>query len=300
MATAKKTAAAKTAVAKPASTGGALVKWDEALAARAKIAAKTAEAAQGGGNFLSFKGGTLSFKGAPVPDDTLDVVVISSVMENQLFEGEYDDNKPQSPICYAFGIDEESMAPHPHVVKAGNAQSERCGIAGQPGCCPFNEWGSADKGRGKACKNVFRLGMITGEDAESAAAVEKAVVFFAKTPVTSGKAWGNYVRTLEGQALPPLAFVTELAVVPAEKQFALTFSAKEKITDGKVIGALLTKADALDKTIDFPYPDFADQPATAARGRTQAAPPRSLVKGGKAVAKPVATKKVAVKRAAKY
>lgn len=290
MATAKKTAAAPAKTAAPKTT--AIAKWDEALAARAKIAAKTAESATGGGNFLSFKGGTLSFKGAPVPDDVLDVVVVSAVMENQLYDGDYDDSAPQSPLCYAFGTSEDDIAPHPAVVKAGNAQHEQCKG------CPHNEWGSAAKGRGKACKNVFRLGMMTAEDAETAKSVEAASIFFAKMPVTSGKNWGGYVRSLESQNLPPLAFVTELAVVPAEKQFSVTFKAKEKLTDGAVLGALLAKAEELDKTIDFPYPDFSDTPAPARPGKK--APPPLRKAGAVAARTPAAKTKAPVKRAAKY
>lgn len=292
---AKKTAPAKAAAeasTPAAKKSTALVKWDEALLARAKIAAKTAETATSSGNFLSFKSGTLSYKGNPVEDDTLSVVVVSAVMENQFYEGDYDEGSPQSPLCYAFGTDEETIAPHEKVVKAGNAQAPRCAE------CQFNEWGSAAKGRGKACKNVFRLGMIDAEDAETAKKVETAPIFFAKTPVTSGKNWGNYVRSLESQGLPPLAFVTELAVVPAEKQFQVTFKAQERITEGEVIGALLAKADVLDKEIDFPYPDFSDEPKPQ---KVQARKPAPVVKKG-GVAQPVApARKVApVKKAAKY
>jgi hypothetical protein len=140
--------------------------------------------------------------------------------------------------------------------------------------------------------------MIDAEDAETVAKVESAPIFFAKTPVTSGKNWGNYVRSLESQGLPPLAFVTELAVIPAEKQFQVTFKAQERVTDGEVIGALLAKADVLDREIDFPYPDFSDEPQKpAARGRS--APP-VVKKGGVARPAAVPAKKVAVKRAAKY
>jgi hypothetical protein len=282
---AKKTASKAEAPAKSGKTT-ALVRWDEALAARAKMQSKVAKAASGGGNFVSFKGGHLSFKGGQVADDVLDVVVVDSVMENQLYPDDFDEDRPQAPLCYAFGRDLDEIAPHPDVVAAGNAQAERCKD------CEHNQWGSAAKGRGKACKNVFRLGIITAEEAETAKKVKEAEIVFVKTPVTSGKNWGNYVRQLEAQNLPPLAFVTQMEVVPAAKQFQVTFKALDKITDGEVIGALLTKADELEKTIDFPYPPIEEAPAKPAKkqvavrraGATQAAP----------------AKKPAVKRAAKY
>lgn len=293
---ATKSEAAEEAAPKPAAKAAkgttALVKWDEALAARAAVQKKVAAAASGGGAFVSFKGGGISYKGSAIEDDALDVVVLDSVMENQLYDGAYDENNPQAPLCYAFGRDLETMAPHPDVVEAGNAQADRCKD------CPHNQWGTAEKGRGKACKNVFRLALITAEEAETPEAVAEAELVFAKTPVTSGKNWGNYVRSLEALKLPPLAFVTTMAVVPSKgTQFQVTFKAEQKIEDGDVIGALLTKAEQAEAQIDFPYPKFEDASAAAPQKR-QAPPP--VRRGGAVVARGPAAKKVAVKRASKY
>ena len=294
---AAKTEAAEEAVEKkPAAEAGkggkggttALVKWDEALAARAAVQKKVAAAASGGGAFISFKGGGISFKGSPVEDDVLDVVVLDSVMENQLYDGAYDENNPQAPLCYAFGRDLETMAPHPDVVEAGNAQADRCKD------CPHNQWNTAEKGRGKACKNVFRLAIIPAEDAETPEKVAEAELVFAKTPVTSGKNWGNYVRSLEALKLPPLAFITTLGVVPSKgTQFQVTFKAEEKIEDGDVIGALLEKAEQAEAQIDFPYPKFEEAGATPQR---KAAPP-PVKRAGVAAPRGAPAKKVAVKRA---
>lgn len=256
-----------------------IANWDEALAARAKAQSKVAKAASGGGNFISFKGGHMAYKGAAVADDALDVIVLDSVIENAFYEGDYDEGNPQSPLCYAFGRDPEEIAPHPDVVEAGTAQADRCAD------CEHNQWGSAAKGRGKACKNTFRLGMIVADEATSAKAIKEAEVVYAKTPVTSGKNWGNYVRQCDAVNKPPLAFVTEMSVQPAAKQFAVVFVQKEKVSGGEVIKALLAKADEVEKVIDFPYPKFEEKPKPAARGRAP------VVKRGAAPAKKAASRK---------
>jgi hypothetical protein len=281
MATARKTAAKK-----PAGTT-ALVKWDEALAARAAKAKKT-EANVGGGDWLSCKGATLTYQGNAVPGNALDVVIVSGVMENQLYDGKYDPNNPSSPVCYAFGEDEDSMVPHE---KSESPQAASCAE------CEHNQWGSGEGGSGKACKNVRRLGVIPADALENGGqGVKEAPIAWFKVPVTSVKGYASFVKQLAATNLPPLAFVSEISVAPdAKTQLKVSFNAKEQIQDGEVIGALLDKAEVVDEQIVFPYEVNQAKPAKpAARGRG-AAPSRSAPAAKKAA--PAATKP-AIKKAA--
>lgn len=286
MATAKKAAPAAK------KTGGALVKWDEALAAKAKAAQRVAAAVSGGGgNFLSFKGGRLSYQDHQVKDGMLDVIVISAVAENNWYDGPYNPKVPQSPACYAFGRpdgDDDDMAPHKAVFEAGNNQSDKCKG------CEHNEWGSAEKGRGKACKNVVRLAMLVADvmdAADPAEAISKAEVVYAKLPVTSGKNWAGYVNSLGSKHY--LQYVTTLKVVPDEdgEYYFIEFEAAQEIT-GEAIGALLARSDKEDSAIGFAYPKFDDQ--QPAKGAKRGGPARKVIPV-KAAAKPAAKP-----RAAKY
>jgi len=255
-------------------TGTAIVAWDEKLAARASLA-KKAESSVGTGSFISMKGGILSYMGNAVPDNKLNLVIIDAVLENDFFEGQYDPTVPQAPACYAFGRDEDEMAPHENV-EAPFADS----CVG----CPNNEWGSAEKGKGKACKNVRRLAVIT-EDAldNGASGVEDAEVAYMKLPVTSVKAWAGYVNQLAATNKPPLAFVTEVSVVPdATSQFKVQFKVVEEIDDGELIGALLAKADIVENLICFPYQAVEAPPAKPVRAA------RAPVARAAAAKKPVA------------
>jgi hypothetical protein len=273
MATAPKAAAKK----KP---GTAVVAWDEALAARAAMA-KKAEASVSTGSFISFKSGVMSYQGNPVPGNSLQIIVLSSIMENNFFEGSYDSNTPQSPVCYAFGHDEEEMAPHEAVEEP---QCETC--AG----CPHNEWGSADKGNGKACKNVRRLAVITADTLDGGAeTLHDAEVAYVKLPVTSVKGWAGFVNQLAATNKPPLAFVAEMSVVPdAKTQFKVTFKAIEEIDDGELIGALLEKADLVDTQIAFPYQkvEVAAKPQRAAKPAAKRTPAKAAPAKTAAAAKP--------------
>lgn len=270
MATAKKAAASKTA---------SIVKWDEALAARAQMA-KKAEESVSTGSFISLKSGVMSYNGNPVPGNKLDVVVVDAILENHYFEGAYDPNTPQSPVCYAFGRDEDDMAPHE---KVEEPFSDKCKG------CPNNEWGSADTGRGKACKNVRRLAIIPADALDDGAqGIEDAAIAYLKVPVTSVKSWAGYVNQLAATNKPPLAFVTEISVTPdAGSQFKVNFKAKESIEDGELIGALLAKADVVEQTIAFPYQPVEEAPAKPARNaRAKAAPAKAPARGAKQAAAP--------------
>ena len=227
-----------------ASKSTQVTKWDEALAARAQIA-KKAEESVSLGNFISLKSGVMSYNGNAIPGNKLDVIVIDSILENLYFGGAYDPNTPQSPICYAFGRAEDDMAPHE---KVAEPFSEQCSD------CQYNEWGSADTGRGKACRNVRRLAVIPADTLDDAQSITDAAVAYLKVPVTSVKAWAEYVNKLSAVNKPPLAFVTEISVIPdAGTQFKVSFNAVEAIEDGALIGALLAKADIVEQSIAFPY-----------------------------------------------
>lgn len=276
MATAKKTAA--TAAKK--TPGTAVVKWEEKLAAKAQAAKKVASAIGGGSrNVLSFKGGRLQYQGGNVPGNALRVVVLSAINENNFYEGRYDSNNPQAPTCYAFGSpdgEDENMGPNPeHFKDASRIQSE----TGRCADCANNEWGSAETGRGKACKNVVALAMVTEDALASEEALTKAEVFYAKLPVTSGKNWKGFVNECGDRHF--MEFITELSVEPSGETFLVNFQAVEEVPR-KVMGALVDKSDKEDGKWGEAYPDF-EQPAQPAKGGRRTIPIKKA-----AAAKPAA------------
>ncbi len=229
------------AVKKPA-PGTAVKKWDEELAREAAEAAST-EASTQLGKFISIKGGVLRYNGNDIPGNKMNVVVLDSVLENHYYTEDYDPDNPAAPVCFAFGNDEKMMAPHE---ASTEKQHETCKD------CPQNEWGTANKGKGKACKNVRRLGMLT-EDA--LADIESAEVAYLKIPVTSVKAWAGYVSQLVNSLKrPPFAVVTEISCRPHPKnQVEVQFKLVEQINDSAQLEALLAKKQAGREALVFPY-----------------------------------------------
>jgi hypothetical protein len=207
------------------------------------------------GNFVSLKAGVLSVGGAAVKDNTLNAVVVDSVYENHLYEGDYDPDKPASPVCFAFAHAEGELVPHE---KSTKPQSENCAS------CPHNVFGTAIKrdgsaGKGKACKNVRRLAIIPADSAGDADTVASSEVFYMKLPVTSCKGWAYYTKALAAaMKRPPFAVTTEIKVVPdATSQFKVMFSPGDLLPED-VVRAVMEKRSEVAEQIMAPYTPVAE------------------------------------------
>jgi hypothetical protein len=215
-----------------------LARWDDELAKYAK------EAAEGeklmGGSFLSINDGQVTLAGQKVKDNALNVVVVGAIHENTWYPGAYDKGNVQPPSCYAFGTDEATMRPHS---ESAQPQSDLCSK------CEKNQWGSSDKGKGKACQNRRRLALIPGGDL-TPEGIKKAEVIYYKVPVTSTRNWGLYVKGLYGSMkLPPFGVVTRIAPAPEKKvAFAYVESLPRESIDA-TMGRVQEQAEAMQ----FPY-----------------------------------------------
>ncbi len=229
-------------------------KWDEELARLATEA--TASLPTVSGEWLSTKGGHLSYRGQQVPGDKMNVVVLDFLNENQYYDAPFDPAMPASPCCYAFGQDKGSMAPH---AKAATPQNKTCKG------CPHMEWGSADRGKGKACREVLRLALIPA--VSTAAEIKDCEVAYLKVPVMSVKNFSAMAQQV-AQTLkrPPFAVVTEIHVT-SDNQVSVFFKVAEAIEDGDLLSAIMEKRK--EAALDNPYPEIeaAPAPKTPARNR---------------------------------
>lgn len=258
-------ASTKTSVAKtkPA-TGTAVMSWRDRLSAYAKEASAVAdEAGGGGGKFVSAKKGKLYFDGQPVAGNVLDVVVTHSVIEHAFYESDYDPDNPQSPVCFAFGSKVSEMAPHEKSLKP---QANKCQG------CEHNEWGSSDKGKGKACKNIMRLALLPAKPLD-AEAIAKAEVAYMKLPVTSVKGFAQYTKRLEATlGLPPFAVVTQLGCVDDDKtQFKITFADTARLDgEDEIMNAIEKHHNVQREAILFPYQPPSEEEKSKAKPKAGA------------------------------
>lgn len=236
--------------------GTAVANWEEQLAAEAVIAAKQEEGTSTG-QFFGLKAGQLTWQSQPVIGNRMAVIILDSILENVYYEGSYDPDVIQAPACYAFGRDEKLMTPHEKVVEAKTAQHEQCKG------CQWNEFGSAEKGKGKACRNTRRLAMIVAgsfdkkgeltliEDVEH---FETVQIGFMKLPVTSTKGFSAYVKTISAALKrPPHGIITEVSVVPdGDTQFKVLFEAISNVPN-ELMGAIMARNAEAKSVIEFPY-----------------------------------------------
>jgi len=247
MATAKKTSAKNQA--------NQMSVWEEELQKRALVSTQTAESASSGSKMVKIQASQFVVDDNPV-GNTLSVIVLGFVLENAYYKDSYDPDNIVPPDCFAFGDNAKTMGPVPEDVL--DPKSELCKT------CPLggdNAWGTADKGKGKACKNIRKLLIMTEDDLDD---LDEAELRTIKIPVTSASAWDGYVRTLGVAGKPPLAVLTRITATPDPKtQFRLSFKCEGEV-DQDLIGAIIEKADASISVLSTPY--AAREPAAPARG----------------------------------
>jgi hypothetical protein len=146
------------------------------------------------------------------------------------------------------------MAPHP---SSSQPQHTDCKT------CPHNQFGTADNGKGKRCKNSRALALIpAGTTAVDLPAVEVAVM---KLPVTSGKNWSQYVNKIATlYARPPLGVITAITTVPdAKSQFKVMFGQGELVAND-LLGGLVGKVEAAQQMLQKEYEatEAAEKPAS--------------------------------------
>ena len=178
-----------------------------------------------GGSFISTRGGIFQI-GDEAPMREMAVIVLDVVNENTYYDAKFDPDNRQPPLCYAFGRSAEEMAPHESMrvdLEYFQPQAETCAV------CPHNAWGSAEKGRGKACQNRRRLAVIPAGyyDLKRGARepelmlyddpkhFQQADIAYLKLPVTSVTAWSKYVNQIAANCnRPPHGVVTRISIEP--------------------------------------------------------------------------------------
>jgi hypothetical protein len=224
--------------------GGALAK--KGVMDLAKYAKEdAARLPSGGGNTISIKGKNFSAQGATL-EEPLKLVIVDYSFENALYDSKFDPDNPQPPVCFAVAKTNDELAPHDN---SPSPQSEKCKGCGQ------NQFGTADTGRGKACKNNIRLAVLsTNVKKFDANAVDKAEIFSMRLPPTSVKNFRGFLRQItEGLQLPLFSVITSLSFDEEAATPVVVFQFEEEIGDRKLLTALVTKREAAQEQLLQPY-----------------------------------------------
>lgn len=253
--------------------------WQEQMRADA-AKGRQQVAKMGTSQRLKTQGGILMYMDTPVPGNAMDAIILATAPENSFYEGEFDPANTTPPVCYAFGTHEtqidsngSGLAPHKDSPKP---QAKTCGE------CNWNKFGTAEKGRGKACKNSVHVMLFHGDQLKKGlVGVKEAEVVSLSVPPTSGgsfKAWNKQMEDLADA--PKYGFVTNIAVTPRQQGGHFVNLNAVKRVDGKLMAGVFQRAKDAEKEIDArpPYPTAeeadAKKPARGGAARQQQAPAR--------------------------
>lgn len=232
--------------------GTSVVKWEEQLAKDAKMAT-SAVVGVGVGNFIGTRGGIMTYAGSPLKDNQMDGVVLDHLFVKAYYEGDFDADNPDSPVCYAYGQvlpdgTMPDMKPHPNSTSPQNPTCEGC---------RWNAFKTDKRKKGKACKDTRRLAVIHADALKAPDTLPKTPVAFFSVPVTSVAGWANYVRSLaEVMKRPPYAVVTKMKLVPdAKTQFKAVFDLVDKVANSALLAPLRALHLRMATDIVFPYPE---------------------------------------------
>jgi hypothetical protein len=223
----------------------ATVSWEEAIAKKAAEQAAMRGQLSNSVKFLSFRSGQLSIDGVALPDNKLQVVVLTFIAENAYYKGKFDPTVSQTPLCYALYNSQKDMWPSDSVKEK---QADTCAE------CPNFEWGSDPQGgKGKACKTRYRIAVIPAPtDASLPMHIQGSELRFATIPVTSVKNFEQFMSKAELVfSRPMFGVVTEMSVIPDPKtQYVVNFTPISKVA-GELMLPMLARIEDAEAAITY-------------------------------------------------
>lgn len=160
-------------------------------------------------NKIKTKGKLFTLPSGESSPGPLNAIVLDYIQQNELYPGAYNPKNPQRPICFALNKVIEELAPSP---KAPSPKSTSCST------CPHDKWGSAPNGKGKACKNQWKLVLVS----ENFTITDEPLTLFVSP--SGMKHWTKYVRDLaQIHGLLPVQVITEISFEPTEAYPTLLF-----------------------------------------------------------------------------
>lgn len=161
------------------------------------------------GNKIKTKGKLFTLPSGQSHPGPMSVVVLDYTAYNEFYPGVYNAKNPVKPVCVALNkvIDELTPSPESTVIQGAECDT-----------CPKGQWGSAATGKGKACKNQWKL-LLTAEDFN----LETEPLTLYVSP-SGMKHWTKYVRDL-GQIhqMLPVQVLTEISFDANEAYPTLLF-----------------------------------------------------------------------------
>lgn len=186
----------------------------------------------GTGTQISVRGGKFQYQGA-VLEAPMHVVILDDVFENAWYDSPFDPDNPTPPACYAVNSVREDIAPAEDSPKP---QADTCAE------CEFNKFGSAERGKGKACRNGRKAAIISADEIGDVEEIQKSEPAFIKISPTGLRLFAGYKKKIQKTLkLPLFAVVTEMDFDEEEDYPLIVPKFHKEISDRNIVQALIEK-----------------------------------------------------------
>lgn len=198
-------------MAKAKKTGTALVSMKDIENMYAVDAVAAQKAAPAGEGVTRITANDYTFRvGDSILPDPLNVIVVAESLVNMYYDRDYDPAEKIPPACFAVGEAVENGAElmHAHPTSPnmqGGTNDHDCAS------CEMNRFGSAEKGKGKACTNTRQLAVVMADDKGFSDGSELKWAILSISP-TGLQPWGKFVAGLANIVKrPPHGVVTQFS-----------------------------------------------------------------------------------------
>jgi hypothetical protein len=187
---------------KPGTQLATMADMENLYAAEAIMAAQAAPAGEGLAR-ISTKSEMFTI-GDQQLDDPLNLIVLADAHVNVWYPEAYDPDSPSPPGCFALAPTLQLDAQGKPVEGTGEtalhaheSSPQRQGGVHDHDCatCGMNQWGSAERGKGKACGNTRLLAVVAADDPALGTEQEPKAALLGLSP-TSLAPWGKFVTAL--------------------------------------------------------------------------------------------------------
>lgn len=212
------------------------------------------------------RGKKFSVEDNVLPNPLRTIVVGYSAL-NAFYDSDYDPDTPAPPACYAVGEVSKisEMAP---AANSPKKQAEKCQG------CPQNAFGTADKGKGKACRNMRRVAVILPDEKK-----EVPTIALLTLPPSAYKEFTKYVQQVAKVLNRSLHGVITDWTFDETKDFPCPVPKLiEKINDVSLIQKALAAGETAEKEVLYQLLNTDSYGENTAKPKGKA---KTAAKGGK-------------------
>ena len=173
---------------------------------------------------------------------SLSTVILADVFDHAWYDRKYDPGSDEvyPPACFAISQDQTTLAPHED---APNKQSDSCSN------CDKNEFGSAENGKGKACRNGRRL-LIASITNGKVNFGDLAIVNISPTAL---KGYSKYVKSINNIKQLPVWSVATTLTFDDDAAYPIIVPIFEGMLNNDDIGLIAQRVTEFQEMVSTPY-----------------------------------------------